>query len=346
MKQGKTLKGLAAELQRQLESKKDYIADTRKISMTDTGMLAIETLGEFGVNSHAHQQIASRVDIPKKYYDKMLNFAPHLLSSNVNHWLQKNPEERMIRTLDGRVRAFLSKRYRPLDNYDLASVVLPQIDKQGCEVVSCDVTETRMYIKVISTKVVAEVTVGDVVQSGIVISNSEVGSGSLRIEPLVYRLVCNNGMISKDSSLRKYHVGGRNTGEGDNVYEFLKDETKQQDDKAFWMKVRDIVAASFDQIQFDKTVTRMQHAASQQITGNVSEVVEVTSSRLMLSDDEQNGVLKHLVNGGDLSKYGLLNAVTRMSQDIDDYGRATDFEYYGSSVLDITDREWTQMNVQ
>ena len=37
-------------------------------------------------------------------------------------------------------------------------------------------------------------------------------------------------------------------------------------------------------------------------------------------------MLRHLVTAGDLSGYGLVNAVTHYSHDIEDYDRATDFE--------------------
>ena len=37
-------------------------------------------------------------------------------------------------------------------------------------------------------------------------------------------------------------------------------------------------------------------------------------------------MLRHLISGGDLSGYGLVNAVTHYSQEVGDYDRATDFE--------------------
>ena len=36
---------------------------------------------------------------------------------------------------------------------------------------------------------------------------------------------------------------------------------------------------------------------------------------------------------GDCSQYGLINAVTRASQDIEDYGRATELERLGGELL-------------
>lgn len=65
-------------------------------------------------------------------------------------------------------------------------------------IASCEVTEGNLYLKVINKAIRAEVKPGDVVQAGFVVSNSEVGLGSLRVEPLVYRLVCSNGLIVND----------------------------------------------------------------------------------------------------------------------------------------------------
>jgi hypothetical protein len=72
---------------------------------------------------------------------------------------------------------------------------------------SVELTETRMYLKCITSRLTYEMAPGDVVQAGVVISNSEVGQGTLSVQPLLYRLVCRNGLIAADRSLRKTHVG-------------------------------------------------------------------------------------------------------------------------------------------
>lgn len=99
----------------------------------------------------------------------------------------------MIRILDGNVRAFLSDRYRRIDNLELLEAVLPIIkEMKRTEIISSEVTPTNMYIKVINKKLKAQVGLNDIVQAGLVISNSEVGLGSLKVEPLIYRLICKN----------------------------------------------------------------------------------------------------------------------------------------------------------
>lgn len=130
MKQGKTLQELGRELQRQRNNRQDFIADTHSIHINSDSRGSILTISTdnqnhyFNVGELAHQQIASRLNIPFRYYQKMQAENPALLDENVNNWLNQFPERRMIRVLDGKVRAFLSDRYRRLDNLELCAAVL------------------------------------------------------------------------------------------------------------------------------------------------------------------------------------------------------------------------------
>ena len=58
---------------------------------------------------------------------------------------------------------------------------------KGVIIESCEVTEAHLYLKVVNKKMKTEVTVGDVVQAGFVIINSEVGLGHLTVEPMIFR---------------------------------------------------------------------------------------------------------------------------------------------------------------
>ena len=102
MKQGRTLLELGKELERQRLVRKDYIADTRNLEVTTRNdiikialMLNDEISESFILNDLAHQQIASRLQIPFKYYQKMKNEYPSLLDKNINCWFNKNGERRM-----------------------------------------------------------------------------------------------------------------------------------------------------------------------------------------------------------------------------------------------------------
>lgn len=339
MKQGRTLLELGVELDRQRKVRKDFIADTRNLEVETVGGNTVLSLGlentteKFMINDLAHQQIASRLQIPYRYYQKMREEYPSLLDDNINCWFSKTPERRMIRTLDANVRAFLSDRYRRLDNLELCGAVLPIIQEmKGAEIISCDVTETHLFLKIVNKKLKAEVSVGDIVQAGMVISNSEVGSGSLKVEPLLYRLVCKNGLIVKDYSQKRYHVG-KQIESDDSAYEIFSDETLAQDDKAFFMKVQDTVRTAIDEAKFNLSVEKLRATLVESTGPDPVKTVEVLADHYILSQNERGSILRHFIIGRDNSKYGLINAVTRASQDLEDYTRATDFERLGGEFL-------------
>ena len=342
MKQGKTLQELGRELQRQRLNRQDFLADTRALEMESdfygsTLHLSLDgkTYG-FGIGELAHQQIASRLNIPFRYYKKMQEEAPALLDRNVNTWFGKNPERRMIRVLDGKVRAFLSDRYRRLDNLELCAAVLPVIkEMQGSQIESCEVTPTHLYLKVVNRRLKAEVKVGDVVQAGFVVSNSEVGLGSLRVEPLVFRLVCKNGLICKDLAQKKYHVGRQVNASDDSAYELYSEETLAQDDKTFFLKVQDIVRSAVDEARFMLTVDKMREATQIPLKHDPVKSVELLADKFQLTENERGDILRQLFMGADNSRYGLVNAVTAASKIAKSYERATELERIGGEILSL-----------
>lgn len=352
MKTGRSLQELAAELDRQSQVKRDLVVDTGALHMdgdeNGTTVLNVGTVDNhesFSINEIAHRQIGQHLKIPALYYDRMRTEFPELLAGNVNGWFAKTPDtRRMLRTLDGTARAFLSDRYRRIDNYEVAQTVLPIIGNMpGARVESCELTDSRLYIKVVDPRVTAEVVKGDVVQAGVIITNSEVGLGSVNISPLIYRLVCSNGMIAQDSGIRKYHVGRINEQGSDN-YEIYRDETIEADDKAFLMKLEDTVRAAVDQAMFSKLVDRLRETTQAKIEAPiVPQVVELAAKEYNFTQDEGKGILGHLISGGDLSLYGLANAVTRHAHDVDSYDRSTELEAAGFKIITMAPALWRQL---
>lgn len=370
MREGKTLQVLAVELDRRRDAQRDFYGDSRNITLqpvrkhpdlggrmgvrlhmegiTDVEGAARQQLGgrsgSFGISSYAHGQIASHTGMPKAHYDRLLEASPQLLTDEVNFWLKREPKKRLVRTLDGRVRAFLSDSYRQIDNADLAEAVLPALEGLDAKVVSCEITDKRFYLKAVTERVQGEVAQGDIVQAGIVVSNSEVGSGALKIEEFALRLVCLNGMISQVAQ-RRTHLGRRSDlGALNNATEYWKDETRRQSDKALFLQIRDSVAAIFDAERFAGRVAEYRRAAEDIIPAATTiPVMEALGRRLQLSEGEQEGVLGHLIAGGDLSRWGVANAVTRFAEDAADYDRATDFERMGGTVIELPRTDWEKL---
>lgn len=361
MKSGRTLTELAAELERQATARKDYIAPQGKLraDVVD-GEVVLDVKDEpKAISNLAHSQLAQDLAIPQKYYDKMRTEDPDLLAHNVNAWFRKDPDaKRMVRTLDGTVRAVLSPKYRPLDNYDLATAVLPALMEKKAEIMSADLTETRFYIKAILPDLSDELPAGMAYGTGhnaigtmdrgrlvsaIVISNSDVGLGALRVEPSVFTTWCTNLAIMKQAAMRKYHVGRAFDADASN-WEVFRDATREADDVAFWMKVKDVSMAAFNPEIFHAAIAQMRAAAGKPITtDDINAVVELAVEELNIPPRFSNGILKALAAGGDFTQFGLSSAITRVANDADEYEAATQLEHAGGEVLALSNSRWDEI---
>jgi hypothetical protein len=338
MKNGKTIVELAQEIERQSAAKRDVVVPAAGLTLTPGLRMDVKGAGEFGVNDLGHAHLAEYTKIPLDYYKRIRGTNPDLLSTSVNTLLRNNPNERrLVRTLDGTTRAVLSDSYRPLDNFDLLKAVLPVLGERSDIVfVSQEVTERRLYLKIIATSLTGEVKRGDEVRAGLLISNSEVGNGALVAAPFSERLVCTNGATHMSLGKRRNHVGKAFAGfEGDEAREFFSDETRIAEDKAFFLKFRDTIKGLLSGDTLEKILAGMRESTEERIEAgtNPAEVVEAVAVNFGMNEGEKTGVLTNLINGGDLSRFGLANAITRTAQDAETYDRASELEMIGGDLM-------------
>ena len=356
MKTGRTVQELAAEITRQSKNKRDFVAQTRAAepvlieNVPGIKLYTSDQAENFGIMPVAHGQIASQAGIPWQYYQRMVAEKPELWQNSVTTWLGGSDEKRLIRTLDGQTRAWLSDRYRPLDNAELAEAALPALIDVGAQIVSSEITDKRLYIKAVDPKIKGYIRTdgthkfqdlgGDEIIWGVCITNSEVGAGRLAVSTFCVRSVCTNGMII-ESEFRKHHLGTRfGGGEDGRADEYWRDDTRVASDKALFLQLRDAVAGALTEEKMKFTLDKFSSAAERKITGDVPKAVEVVSKQLGLGKTEQSSILSHLISGGDLSAWGLANAVTRAAADIPGYDRASELEGAGMDVIELSPSQW------
>ena len=113
------------------------------------------------------------------------------------------------------------------------------------------------------------------------------------------------------------------------------------DDRAFFLKVRDVVQAAVSEATFRQTAQKLQRTLNIPLTGDPVQTVEVLAQRYTLNEQERSGVLRHLITGGmHCPAYGLVNAVTHFSQEVEDYDRATEFEALGGRLIQLAPADW------
>ena len=134
---------------------------------------------------------------------------------------------------------------------------------------------------------------------------------------------------------RRNHVGRANGTEEN--FALYTQKTLEQDSKAFLMKVQDTVRAAVDEARFAKVLDIMRESTQARLdTTDIPALVKVTSSNFNLTDAEGKGILQHLIEDADYTLYGLANAITRQSQDVDDYDRASKLEAVGYDVMTMS----------
>jgi len=339
---------LAKKLEQQKASKKDYVVPSEQIQseydvgeqklklsipLPDTGVRRSFELTEF-----CHNQISAKTGIPKTFYERLKESHPELLVKNINE-LVREKDKRLVRTLDGKARAFLSDRYRIIDNYDVLFNAMDRFDALNKEkdmqiqIKRADLTDTHLYIKAVSGRLVDTIfpnkdkQVGDAVEGGIIITNSEVGAGAYKVMPYMNVLKCQNGMISEQTFSRVHLGKARGVGMID-----WSDLTLQLEDEALWSKIRDMINQTFSVDIFRKWVEKINQVASNVIenpilaVNNVVKEYEIPKERveLLLSQFAQEG----------FNQWGLAQAVTRIAQDEKSYDNQIEMEKIGTRILE------------
>ncbi len=357
-----TREQMFAEIVRQDEAKVDLVADTRRMSAVvaplseqdgESNEVVIEIdqpgqdLAEFVLNDHAKGQISSDLGIPKRYFDRMLTTAPDLLKENVTHWLYNESKRKLVRGFKGEDgglgvgRAWLSDRYRRMDNIEIARKIFPVFEEiDGLTFHQSQLTDTRFYVRALLPSLQREIAVGDIVQAGVAIRNSEVGAGMLTIEPFMLRLICLNGMTVPDHKFGIRHVGRRI--EDESVY---SSETLQADDNAFWLMARDQVKNALTEVRFEEIVAVLAETIHGDKIEAPAAATETLAQKFGLTDGEREAVLRNLTLGSDLSQWGLLNAVTATAKEAESFDRQAEMEEMGWDIATLPTREWAKIAV-
>lgn len=315
-----TVVQLVNELNRQQTAKFDIVSDTRNMrAAIEAGHIVLEIYNAPGqaetfrqpLTHWAHGQMAEKLEIPERYYRRMQDEGqPELLASNINTWMQKKPHKVTVRTLDRNVRAIVSDKFRTLENRDLAFLALDCFTKAGARVIRADMSDRHLFIKATTPRMQGEIRVGDIVQGGLLIRNSEVGASRLAIQPFINRLGCTNGMVFGDEVLSgagfsQIHLGGR---KAQGVYQF-SDQTLALENLAIFSKIRDVIRQTFEPGWFNATVAALKATTENKVPlpeRAIGNVVDMAG----LPDSTRDAILRAYLGEPDPTQYGIVQAVT------------------------------------
>lgn len=359
MKQGMDVNELVAAVKAASESARDYTATLSDLAWEAPspehpgGRVAFDQPGGglrgLDLTPRSHGHVASRLDIPRGFYNRVLDQHPGLWRDTVAQLGRATNKAVMLRAADDDLRALLSASYRRMDNFPVLREVAGFLgETPEVEIVSCNVSDSKMWLKIVSPKRDAvEVLKGDWMRTGVAISNSEVGEGSFSVRGFAERLVCTNGMVVPVDVLgiRRFHLGKRQSEPGDAARELiLSDETVQAEARALALMARDVMAEMFAPDAQQRLADRLRSAAEDRVTGHVLPAVQELGNTLVLTEAETASVLDSLLRaGGAPTRYSLIQAVTDASKQAHSYDRATELEAAGGKILTMPASTWRRI---
>lgn len=347
----RNIEEFAKEVIRQEGAKQDFLPDTRNITLLDDNQsFEIKGQGVYTGNNHFHGQVAAKLQIPKQYYDR-IGEVPGLRAANVNALLAVKPEKRLVRTLDGTARAFLSEKYKPIDNAFILEACLPAIqERKDYELVASALTPTKLFLQIVFNNLAVVLDdpknkrKGDVLKWGITLSNSEVGAGAWDIASWLYWVWCDNG-ATRESIIRRHHLGSALTGDDDDQ-SILQSDTLQAESKALQLKVRDVLTHALTEAAFQKEVVKIRRTLDDKVERPETLVENVTKryDGVLLQSDREL-ILANLVDEGNLNRYGLFNAITSLAKkDGIEADKAYEYEKLGGQIIELKPSEWEVLN--
>src|SRR5215471_3893259 len=150
----------------------------------------------------AMSQFCQKLDIPVRYFRRLPD-EMKIVVANYDLGRLKGTSF-LVRGKDQWIRAFLSAEYVAYNNCEIAQTAESLLRNGALDVKSFVLEETHMFLKIISEDIVDRETG---LKAGIMIGNSEVGMGSVSVEPFVFRKSCTNDLIvSQEKSFRHAHI--------------------------------------------------------------------------------------------------------------------------------------------
>jgi len=314
----------------------------------------------YDVMKTGHRHIAQKLPVPafKRGYDYMLEDEPDLVANIFNRYMGKDDRNFTVRTLrpknedgstPGILRAILSQSYKLINDLDVLIAALKAAKSADVEVDvrGCHRSGRRMYVEMVAPNVTTDAgelyngyrnpetgASGKKITAGLVLINSEVGEGALYVRPRPIANVCTNALTWKPDELRKKHLGVQMDR---GVVQWQKD-TVEAAANLLDNQVRDAVSTFLTPDYLDEVKRRMLGEGMEERLQHPQHAIQNASDFLGLTEEQEDEVFNHFLEGGQSTKAGVVNAVTFSAQKFDDPDAQFEVEAKISDLVTNMDR--------
>jgi hypothetical protein len=363
------LEDVVTELKRQLDVRNDFVVDTRDLTIVpdnDNGgapiLMGSDSARDFipragyPLLDQAFTQLGHKAmpdgGIPTTFLRRAWKFdAPRLAAYMTD--LLRHGKRRLVRVLDGSVRAFLSQNYKVIDNYDIATQALKIAMDVGARPIEASLSDSRMRLRFVSQEITEELQrvrdtstkswfagglgaqdalrkvaaqswgelPGDTVHPAWGIGNSETGQGGADGDGGFLLGVCFN-LAWTTRVVHEVHLG-----------EKLQDglfspATARKHADLVYAKMRDGFTTYFTPEKFKEIVAKVNDAQANECRSpSVACNVAIKASNA-LNENDLDALLNHFVQQpGGATEFNLGQACSRLAQDTPDLDKAQDLEW-------------------
>lgn len=293
--------------------------------MDNTKPLAERSWLRFKPTEWAETQTISKTKLPKNYHDTCIKEGKRDLAvHNLNAWLNSK-DKVMVRTVGDHFRAMVSDRFFAYDNLDLLREVALNVkavnDSRGpgtlpVQFWKADISDTNMFIALKDNGQVHDIGKGDNYNVMVVIKNSEVGNGSMSIEPGFFRGMCLN-IYTREPALRKIHRGVE-------LEAGLYSQRTRNKARELWhSQVKDVLAATIiDQSYFIEWAKSFRESKEVHIE-DMEVAVKKVADEYRFSEGEAKAIMDALMVDQTIhaedrgTAYALIQGMTSASKDFE-----------------------------
>jgi hypothetical protein len=307
-------------------NKKDIRVKMSDIVMNQDGRVVMRghtNKAGLKVSDHAMTQAFNFLKMPTRYEKKLMDERPDLVAKEFNHWAWQRDNEMLLRCRitdkgkDGYIRGFLTNKYSVLDNNDVVNMLEATLGTLDVKVEGTFLDDRRTHIRITFSRLsfsLGKALDGndDELKVGVDIDNSEVGESSLRVVPLIYRLVCTNG-------LRAWRQDG-------DVFE----------QRHLYLKREEIQGRLSDAIDSalkvgDKLVDRISYSTDVKLKSPL-DTIEELAKQAKYSDKTTDAIKSSYMIEPMPSLYGVVNAFTRTAHTLENE-KQVEMEQFAGDLL-------------
>lgn len=299
---------------------RDISLSPEEFFMDSDGKIRIKnTTQKYDLSEWALSQACNSLGMPSRYEKKLMDTNPLLLSKQFNFWKSQTDRPVLFRTKESHIRGYLSTSYCIYDNSDLCETLndIGKYTDYGTPNLFY-MDDKRLHIRFVVDNPydVGLTTIGlnDILKTGVDITNSEVGAASVSIVPMVYRLVCTNGLRAwrRNSDLEQ-----------------LSFRHSRKDTSQFRYLINDAIESALD-----NNCDLLKHFVDSKQTPilDPNKIIEDLLTKNKFSQNDIKNVQEEYSREPDPTKYGIINAITGAAKNYNNETRLQ-MESFAGKVL-------------